>query len=84
MANKRDDEAYEIESVSKSLAVLECLIEEEPVPLKKVAAKTELGRDVVMRTLRTFRIRGYAKQNADGDWIAGPRMVRLAIETKVV
>lgn len=78
MANSRTDEDYEIESVSKSLAVLEIVVEKGPIREPKVVKLSELSRDTVMRTLRTLRLRGYVTQNPLGEWMTGPRMIRLA------
>lgn len=77
---KREDSEYEIESVSKAFAVLEILVDSEPVSQKKIVEKSRFGRDVVMRTLKTLRLRGYAAQNATGEWISGPRLIRLATD----
>lgn len=80
MPERRTDADYEIESLSKGLAVLEILVDSEPVSQKRLVEKSKFGRDVVMRTLKTLRLRGYATQNAAGDWIAGPRLIRLATD----
>jgi len=76
----RSDERYEIEAASKVLAVLEALEGNafEPVTQKRIEQRTELGRDFVMRALKTLRLRGYAVQNDRGDWLIGPRFLRLA------
>ena len=81
MRAKRGDEEYEIESLSKGLAVLEALegTNFEPVPQKRIEQRTEFSRDLVMRSLRTLRLRGYAVQNDRGEWTVGPRFVRLAL-----
>ncbi len=77
---KRPDEDYEIESVSKSLAVLEALegISFEPVPVQRIIDRTGFKRDFVERSLKTYRLRGYAVQNERGEWSIGPRFVRMA------
>jgi len=77
MAN-RTDEDYEIEAVSKAKIVLEIVIDGEPVALKKIVDRSQLGRDIVMRILRTFRLHGYLIQNANADWMVGPGLVRVA------
>lgn len=77
---KREDSEYEIESVSKAFVIMEILVDSEPVSQKRLVEKSKFGRDVVMRTLRTLRLRGYATQNATGDWISGPRLIRLATD----
>lgn len=73
----RTDESYEIESVSKALAVLETF-EEGPLRRSAIERKTRFSRDTVMRTLRTLRLRGWAVENSRGEWTFGPRLIRLA------
>lgn len=77
---KRADSEYEIESISKGLAILEALEGRnfEPVAVKKIIQRTNLSRDIVDRTLKTFRLRGYAVQNAKGEWAIGRRFIRFA------
>lgn len=76
----RSDADYEIEALSKSLAVLEALEGNnfEPVSQKRIEERTQFSRDFVMRTLKTLRLRGYAVQNDQGLWTIGPRFIRLA------
>lgn len=78
--NRRPDEDYEIESLSKGLAVLEALegISFEPVPVQRIVDRTGFKRDFVERALKTFRLRGYAIQNERGEWSIGQRFARLA------
>jgi DNA-binding IclR family transcriptional regulator len=78
---KRPDSAYEIESVSKALAVLEALegTAFEPVSVQRIMQRTQLPRDVVDRTLKTFRLRGWAVQNERGEWSVSARFVRFAL-----
>jgi DNA-binding IclR family transcriptional regulator len=75
----RDDKSYEIEAVSKALAVLEALEGEnfEPVKQSRIEQRTGFNRDLVMRTLRTLRLNGYAAQNERGEWSVGKRLVRF-------
>ncbi len=78
---KRDDIDYEIEALSKGLAVLEALegTSFEPVPLKRIMQRCpDLSRDTVMRTLKTLRLRGYARTNERGEWLMGNRILRLS------
>ncbi len=79
MANKLTDKDYEIESVSKALAVLEALegTNFEPVKQARIEQRTGFGRDLVMRTLRTLRLNGYAIQNDRGEWTVGARFIRF-------
>jgi predicted Rossmann fold nucleotide-binding protein DprA/Smf involved in DNA uptake len=79
VANKRSDADYEIESLTKGLAVLEALegTNFEPVPIKRILDRTQLPRDVVTRSLKTFRLRGWAVQNDRGDWTIGRRCIRF-------
>ncbi len=78
MANKRPDEEYEIESLSKGLIVLEALegIRWEPVTVTQIMQRTQFSRDLVDRTLKTLRLKGYAVCE-DGKWTAGKRFTRL-------
>ncbi len=80
MATKRTDADYEIEALSKGLAVLEALegTNFEPVKGSRIEQRTGFSRDLVMRTLKTLRLRGYAVQNERGEWPVGPRFVRFA------
>ena len=80
MANKRDDKDYEIEALSKGLAILEALegTNFEPVKIGRIIDRCQLPRDVVRRSLCTFRIRGWAVQNERGEWMVGRRYVRFA------
>ncbi len=77
---KRPDEAYEIESLSKGMAVLEALegTNFEPVPVSRIVDRTQFSRDFVERSLKTFRMRGYAIQNDRGEWLMGNRLLRLS------
>ena len=78
--NKRPDEDYEIEAVSKAAAVLEALegTAFEPVPVQRIIDRTGFKRDFVERALKTWRLRGYAVQNDKGEWMIGPRYIRMA------
>lgn len=80
MAGKRDDASYEIESLSKGLAVLEALegTRWEPVTVATIMERTGFNRDLVDRTLKTLRLRGYAICEK-GKWTVGKRAVRVAI-----
>lgn len=75
----RDDHRYEIEALSKGLAVLEALegLRWEPVNVTTIMERTGLSRDTVDRTLKTLRLRGYAVCEA-GKWTAGKRLIRVA------
>ncbi|MGE3385073.1 MAG: helix-turn-helix domain-containing protein [Pyrinomonadaceae bacterium] len=80
MRTKRPDEAYEIAALSKGLVVLEALegTNFEPVPVQRIIDRTGLPRDIVDRSLKTLRLRGYAVQNDRGEWSVGQRFLRLA------
>jgi DNA-binding IclR family transcriptional regulator len=45
---------------------------------QRIEKITGFNRDLVMRTLRTLRLRGYAVQNDRGEWSLGPRVLRLS------
>lgn len=79
MAGERTDADYEIETLSKGLAVLEALSTPsgEPVAMKRLIERTELPYDTVMRTLKTLRLRGYVKEEF-GKWSYGPRFLTIA------
>lgn len=81
MNNKRPDEAYEIAALTKGLVVLEALegTSFEPVPVKRLIDRTGLPRDVIERSLKTFRLRGWALQNDRGEWSIARRFIRFAI-----
>lgn len=76
--NKRPDEEYEIESLTKGLIVLEALegVRWEPVTAMTVMERTGFTRDLVDRTLKTLRLKGYAVCEK-GKWRAGKRFIRL-------
>lgn len=76
MANRRRDEDYEIEALSKGLMVLEALegIGFEPVSLATVTGRTGFTRDYCYRALRTMKMRGYVAQAADDKWTIGKRL----------
>lgn len=80
MAGKRDDAAYEIESLSKGIKVIEALrgIRWEPVPVATIIERTGYPRDLVDRTLKTLRLHGYATCEK-GKWTAGKRLIGLAL-----
>jgi DNA-binding IclR family transcriptional regulator len=82
MPTKRTDDFYEIEALTKGLAVLEALegTNFEPVTVPRIVNRCKLPRDVVMRSLKTFRLRGWAIQNARGEWTIGKRLRRFAIK----
>ena len=71
---------YEIEALSKGLAVLEALegTAFEPVKIDRVVQRTQLPKDTVFRTLRTLELRGYAVRNQRGEWSPGRRFIRFA------
>jgi DNA-binding IclR family transcriptional regulator len=79
MAGKRNDSDYEIEALSKGLAILEALegTNFEPVSIGRIIDRSQLPRDVVQRSLRTFRLRGWAVQNDRGEWTIGRRFIRF-------
>lgn len=80
MSIKRTDQDYEIEALSKGLAVLEALegTAFEPIPQTRIEQRTGFTRDLVMRTLKTLRLRGYAVQNSRGEWTIGRRFIQFA------
>lgn len=80
MANsKRGDDAYEIESLSKGIKVIEALrgIRWEPVTVATIIERTGYPRDLVDRTLKTLRLHGYAICEK-GKWTAGKRLIGVA------
>ena len=78
---QRPDQFYEITALTKGLVVLEALegTAFEPVTVQRIIQRTLLPRDVVDRTLKTFRIRGWAVQNERGEWFVSARFVRFAV-----
>lgn len=82
MANRTDAD-YEIDAVTKARLIIECLVEEEPITEKAIVKKTGFKKDMVMRTLRTFRLGGWAVRNDTTlEWRVGPRLVRLATDVR--
>lgn len=80
MPTKRDDADYEIEALSKGIKVLEALegTAFEPVKWDRIAQRTGFNRDLVMRTLKTLRLNGYAVQNERQEWTLASRFIRFA------
>ncbi len=76
---KRDDASYEIEALSKGITVLEALEGSrwEPVNVATIMERTGFNRDLVDRTLKTLRLRGYAVCEK-GKWTVGKRFIRIA------
>lgn len=79
MAGKRTDADYEIQSLTQGLIVLEALegTRWEPVTVPVVMERTGFNRDLVDRTLKTLRLRGYAICEK-GKWTIGRRAIRFA------
>lgn len=77
---RRCDADYEIDALSKGLKVLEALegTAFEPVTQKRIEQRTGFSRDIVMRTLKTLRLNGYAVQDERGHWTTGRAFIRLA------
>lgn len=75
----RTDADYEIESLTKGLIVLEALegTRWEPVTVPTIMERTGFTRDLVDRTLKTLRLKGYAVCEK-GKWTAGRRLIRFA------
>ena len=80
ITRKRTDADYEIDSVSKALAVLEALegTRFEPVRIQRIMQRTGFSKDLCFRTLCTLRLRGYAERSERGEWTIGPRFIRMA------
>ena len=76
---KRRDEDYEIEALSKGLMVLEALegIAFEPVSIDTIIGRTGFSKDFVFRALKTLKLRGYVTQEK-GKWLVGRRFIRLS------
>ena len=71
---------YTIESVLKALLVVEALegTSFEPVPMKRIMARTKFNRNLTMRLLKTLEEAGWASQNDRGEWTIGRRFIRFA------
>lgn len=76
---KNDDARYEIESVSKALAVFETL-QDGPLRVSRIVEKSRQNRNFVMSSLCTLRLKGFAMQNERGEWIVGQNFVKFARE----
>lgn len=76
---RRRDEDYEIEALSKGLMVLEALegIAFEPVAIDTIIGRTGFSKDFVFRALKTLKLRGYAV-NEKGKWSVGPRVLKFS------
>lgn len=76
----KEDADYEIESLSKGIAVLEALegMNFEPVKIEIVMERTGFSRDFCTRALRTLRLRGYVAQLADKRWTLGTKFIRFS------
>lgn len=77
--HKLPDERYEIESLTKGLIVLEALegVRWEPVTAMQIMDRTGFTRDLVDRSLKTLRLKGYAVCDKNL-WTAGRRVIRVA------
>lgn len=77
---QRDDADYEIESLSKGIAVLEALegMSFEPVSIEIIMQRSGFSRDFCTRALKTLRLRGYAQQLTDRRWTLGGKVIRFA------
>ncbi len=76
---RRPDSEYEIESLTKGLLVLEALVgvNFEPVSVLTIMERTGFNRDLVDRSLKTLRMKGYAVQTKQG-WTLGTRLLKLS------
>jgi hypothetical protein len=80
---KRADSDYEIEAVSKARLIIETLVEEQPITDRKLAEKLGFKKDLVMRTLRTYRIGGWAiRDDKTFQWSVGARLKRLGLDIR--
>lgn len=79
MTNKRPNEAYEIEAVSKALRVLEAVESDtgQPIEFSRIVGRTGFTKDFVMRSLRTLELNGYVAKVAKNRWMYGKRLLRL-------
>lgn len=77
---RRPDSEYEIESLTKGLIVLEALegMSFEPVAVMTIVERTGFNRDLVDRSLKTLRMKGYVLQTKDGKWTVGARLLRFS------
>ncbi len=70
----RDEGAYLIPIVSKTLDVLELLEEQkQPLALEQVHQRTSISKTTVFRILRTLVHRGYVSRSGDGRYILASR-----------
>ncbi len=75
---KRPDEAYEIEALSKGIKVLEALEDslENPVTVMRVMERTGFSRDYCDRALKTWSLHGWVKKTERG-WMLSSKFLRL-------
>lgn len=73
---ERTDQDYAIDSLLKGLKVLEALegTRFEPVTIQRIQERTRLSYDTCLRSLRTLRLAGFAKEEAGG-WTLTARYV---------
>lgn len=80
MSRRRLDSDYEIETVTKAVALIEALEGEGFAPVRqgRLEQRTGLSKDTVHRTLRTLRLAGWATQDPQGRWHISRRLMRFA------
>lgn len=77
---KRPDEAYEIEALSKGIKILEALqgTNFKPVSVEIVMQRTGFPRDFCDRALKTLAIHNWVKRTENKLWMVGPKATRFS------
>lgn len=64
-------------TVERALALLSVVITDSPISLTECARRTGLPASTALRLLRTLEQAGFASRDAEGSFLAGPRMIQL-------
>ncbi len=64
-------------TVERALALLSVVITDSPISLTECARHTGLPASTALRLLRTLEQAGFASRDAEGSFLAGPRMIQL-------
>lgn len=77
---KRGESDYENENLSKGINVLLALEgnEFEPVSIRQVMERTGFSRDFCFRALKTLKLKGFAVESEQGQWSAGPKLLKFS------
>ncbi len=77
--SKRDKSQYRIDSLSKSILVLEAVEGGEPVPFRRIVERTGFSEDFVRRSLITWELHNYVRMTGNNCWIYDRRLLSFAL-----